>query len=220
MKRETKTNIILTALLFAVFAIFTVMVKTVDVAAIGPEGSKVGFASLNGMIRDGIGVHNFWYTLTKLLGVVAILIAAFFGVIGAMQLIKGKSLKAVEWDIYALGITYVITIAFYALFEKLIINYRPIIKDAEEGLEASYPSSHTMLIIVVLGTALIEVGSRIKDEKLAMIIKIVLGVLIAVTVIGRLICGVHWFTDIVGGMILGAALISLYLTLKGLNVLK
>ena len=217
MKKETKTNMILTALLFVVFIVFTLLVKTVDVAAIGPEGSKVGFSSLNGFIHNALGVHEFWYTLTKLFGVVAILIAAFFGVIGAMQLIKGKSLKAVEWDIYALGITYVATIAFYALFEKLIINYRPVIKDAEEGLEASYPSSHTMLIIVVLGTAIVEIAARIKDEKIARIVKIVLTVIIAVTVIGRLICGVHWFTDIIGGMILGAALISLYMTLKDLK---
>lgn len=215
MNRETKTNIIYTALLFAVFAVFTILVKTVDVQAIGPEGSKVGFASLNGFIRDALGVHEFWYKLTKLFGIVAILVAAFFGFIGLMQLIQGKSLKNVEMDIWALGITYVVTIAFYALFEKLIINYRPIIKDAEEGLEASYPSSHTMLIIVVLGTAIIEIGNRIRDEKIARIIRTVLGIIIAVTVIGRLICGVHWFTDIIAGMILGATLISLYITLKG-----
>ena len=215
MNKETKTNAIYTALLFVVFIIFTILVKTVDVAAIGPEGSKVGFAAVNGAVRDAIGIHEFWYKLTEAFGIVAILVAAFFGVIGLMQLIKGKSLKAVESDIYALGATYVATIVFYALFEKLVINYRPIIQDVEEGLEASFPSSHTMLIIVVLGTAIIEVTNRIKDVKTSMIIKIVLGIIIALTIVGRLICGVHWFTDIVAGMILGAALISLYMTLRG-----
>jgi len=216
MTKQTKTNLLLTILLFGVFAIFTVLVKTVDVQAIGPEGSSVGFATLNGAIAQALPFNEFWYKITKILGVTPFLAAAFFGLLGLLQLIQGKSLKAVDADIYALAISYAATVVFYVFFEKVIINYRPIIKDVEEGLEASYPSSHTLLIIAIIGTALIEISNRIKDEKVCLIVRIVLALIIVVTVIGRLISGVHWFTDIVAGMILGATIISLFLFLEGL----
>lgn len=214
MSKEKKQNLILTVLMFVVFGAYTALIKTVDVAAIGPEGSKVGFASINAAVRDGIGVHEVWYKLTEVFGIIAILVAVFFAFVGLLQLIKGKSLKAVSWDIYSLAITYVATGAFYVLFEKLVINYRPIIVDVEEGLEASFPSSHTMLIIAILGTAIVEVDSLFKNEKLSQIIKIVMAVIIALTVVGRLVSGVHWLTDIVGGMILGGALVSLFMFLR------
>lgn len=211
--KENKSNIINTAILFLVFILFTVTVKFFDVASIGPEGSEVGFAKLNGAVHAAIGVNMIWYDITKVLGIIALFTVAFFALLALVELIKGKSFKAVDSDLYALAITYVGIGAAYVLFEKLVINYRPIIADEAEGLEASYPSTHSMLIVALLGVTIFQVIKRISDVTLRRILCFVLGLMIAITVIGRLLSGVHWTTDIIGGMVLGAAFISLYVTL-------
>ena len=108
-----------------------------------------------------------------------------------------------------MGFTYVVTALFYLLFEILVINYRPILEDGE--LEASYPSSHTMLAVSVFGSAAVYAVYRIKDDLLKKAVVIVSIILAAGMALGRLISGVHWFTDILGGVLLGCAIISLYM---------
>jgi len=44
----------------------------------------------------------------------------------------------------------------------------------------------------------------------AIAVKIVLGLIIALTVVGRLASGVHWFSDIVGAVLISAALLCLF----------
>ena len=190
------------------FVIFTVLLKFIDVQAIGPEGSLIGFATINGAVHAFFGEMPFWYKITQLLGVVAIAVAGAFAVIGFIQLIKRKSLIQVDRYILALGVVYIVVIILYVLFEKLAINYRPIISD--EGLEASYPSTHTMLILTILGTARFAIRRLITNTKIEKILEIVLLCLMIITVVGRLICGVHWFTDIIGGILISSALVSFY----------
>lgn len=119
MKKKVEKNFIVTGLLFLLFVLFTIVVSTVDVRPIGPEGSKV-------------------------------------------------------------------------------------------GLEPSFPSSHTMLVLCIMGTAMVQFHWLIQNKVIRMILDILSGIVIVVTVGGRLVSGVHWFTDIVGGMLLGAAFIMLY----------
>ena len=194
----------------SLFVFFSLWIRLFDVQPVGPEGSKIGFASLNVAVHEFFGMHLFWYKLTQLLGVAAIAVAAVFAVVGFIQLIQRKSLLKVDKKILMLGVIYILVILLYVLFEKVPFNYRPVILDPAEGLEPSYPSTHTMIILTIFGTAVSVIGDYIKNEKLVLILKIVSLVIMAVTIIGRLICGVHWFTDIAGGVIISLFFINLF----------
>ena len=210
MKKKVEKNFIVTGLLFLLFVLFTIVVSTVDVRPIGPEGSKVGLATINDGVLRVLGVHLIWYAITDWLGIVAILTAFGFALVGLIQLVKRKSLLRVDASIIILGVYYVIVIAAYAFFEMFVINYRPIIIEESVGLEPSFPSSHTMLVLCIMGTAMVQFHWLIQNKVIRMILDILSGIVIVVTVGGRLVSGVHWFTDIVGGMLLGAAFIMLY----------
>ena len=207
---KVKSSFIVTGLLFLLFVLFTVVVSTVDVRPIGPEGSEVGLATLNGFVFQKLGVHMIWYSITDRLGVVALLTAFCFVIIELIQIVNKKSLLKVDIRIILLGIYYVIVIAAYVFFEIFIINYRPIILEESVGLEASYPSSHTMLVICIMGSANVLFQQMIQNKMIRVIMNALSVLVIVVTAVGRMISGVHWFTDIVGGMLLGITMIQLY----------
>ena len=193
------------------FIIFTILVKVIDVQALGTQGSLIGFASLNLSVNQLLGTNHFCYLITQLFGLLAIFLAAVFAVMGFVQLIKRKSLLKVDHEILMVGIVYAIVIILYVLFEKLAINYRPVV--LEDGLEASYPSTHTMLILTILGTALPLAGRYISNPKIALLAKLLCIVIMWLTVVCRLLSGVHWFTDIIGGVLISLCLISLFKSL-------
>lgn len=209
MKSNTKVNIIITSCLFLAFIVFTILVKVVDVQSVGPNGSEVGFASVNEAVFKVFGYNQTLYDATEILGLVTFLIIGFFAVLGLYQLIKGKSIKKVDYKILVLGCFYVIVLLFYVLFEIIVINHRPVLIDGE--LEASYPSSHTMLSICVVTSAIVVLSEMLENRKALRLTIVVIGyALIAFTVAGRLLSGVHWFTDIVGAMLLSFALVMLF----------
>ena len=209
---NVRKNYLITGVLFILFAVFTVLVTKVDVKPIGLEGTEIGFAGINEAVRDSLSYNEMWYTITKITGMIAILVAALFGLLGLAQLIRRKSFAQVDKDIYALAITYVLVIAFYVLFEKMAINFRPV--DLGDVLEASFPSTHSMLVLSIMGTAMIQFHRRLKDSRIRMAAEIISALLIVITVVGRLLSGVHWFTDIIGGIILGTAFIMLYYSME------
>lgn len=192
------------------FIFFSLLVRVIDVQPVGPEASNIGFAGLNTAVHEFFGMHLFWYKLTQLLGVAAIAVAGLFAVVGLVQLIQRKNLFKVDKKILMLGVIYILLILLYALFEKVPFNYRPVILNPAEGLEPSYPSTHTMLILTIFGTAVAVLGDYIKNAKLVLLLKIVCLVIMALTIVGRLVCGVHWFTDIAGGVIISLFFINLY----------
>lgn len=208
MSEKCKDGLLVSTILFVGFVAFTFCATKVDVASIGIDGSRVGFSTLNGAFRDAVGFSNLFYVISKILGYLAFPVIALFAFLGILQLVKGKSLKKVDMDIYALGIFYVLTGVAYFLFNKIVINYRPL--DMGEGPEPSYPSSHTMLGICVFFTAAMQFKTRIKNEKIRTIAVIASYVMMVLLVLTRMLSGVHWLTDIVGGVILSAFLISLY----------
>jgi undecaprenyl-diphosphatase len=178
------------------------------VAAIGPQGSEVGFASFNGFVHSLTGVHMWLYTVTDWLGLVPIAVALGFGILGLCQWIKRKSLLRVDRSILALGIFYVAVMATYVLFEFVVINYRPVLIDGH--LEASYPSSTTMLTLCVMPTAAMQLQVRIKSKPFRISAVTLISVFTAFMVLGRLVCGVHWASDIIGGVLLSASLVAGY----------
>lgn len=196
--------------LLALFVLLIIAVKTVDVQAIGPEGSSIGLATINQAVHQRTGVQMGWYELTQQLGKACIVIVSCFALLGLYQLLRRKSLKRVDADLWALAALYVLLAAAYVLFEKAVVNYRPVILPDETHLSPSFPSSHTMLAVCLIASGLMQAERRISSQTLLFVLD-VLGVLgMIVMSVGRLASGVHWLTDIAGGVLLGAALSLLY----------
>ena len=208
MEKKNKKRLVLGAILVVAFVLWTILVCFVDVRAIGPEGSSVGFAALNGFVHELTGVNWLLYTVTDWLGIVPIAVALGFAILGLVQLIKRKSLWKVDHSILALGVFYIVVMAAYIFFEVVVINYRPTLIDGY--LEASYPSSTTMLVMCVMPTAAMQLNVRIKNTVLRRCAIITIVAFTAFMVIGRLVSGVHWITDIIGGALLSAGLVTMY----------
>lgn len=208
MKRINRKKLCVSLLLMTVFILWTLAVNFVDVKAIGPRQSSVGFSELNGFVHNITGVNINLYNITDWLGLVPIAVALSFALFGLIQWIRRKKLLKVDYSILALGVFYIVVMSVYILFENIVINYRPVLISG--CLEASYPSSTTLIVLTVMPTALIELNNRIKNKTLKNCVALAICGFICFMVIGRLLSGVHWFTDIIGGLLLSAALVKLY----------
>ena len=209
MKMKRKKHLILGTVLLLCFIAFTLLVRIVDVQPIGPERTSVGFAVFNGWVHEGIGVHLWWCKLTDWLGLLFVTVGFGFAVVGAVQLFKRHNIGKVDREILWLGVLYIVMGMCYILFEKFPVNYRPIILD--NSLKSSYPSSHTILSLCVMLTATLQFERLLRGKKrLRRWTESACVILLIVTVMGRVIAGVHWATDILGGMLLALALVELY----------
>ena len=191
-------------------ALLVVLVRRVDVAPIGPEGTRVGLSHLNRFVFGLFGVHLPWYDVTDWLGAAAILTACLFAAAGLVQMIRRRSLLRVDRELLCLGGLYLSVIGLYILFEKAVVNYRPIVMPGAAHPEASFPSSHTMLVCVVMGSAMTMAGIYVKGKTLRRAARGICAAVIGITVAGRLVSGVHWFTDILGGLLISAVLLELF----------
>lgn len=212
---KNKKNILICVLLVLISIIYTLLVKYVDTSTIGPNGSVVGFSSLNSFVFNLTGNNMTLYKITEILGIIPILIALMYAIIGLIQVIDRKSLK-VDKELIALGILYIIVILIYVFFEKCIINYRPVLIDGI--LEASYPSSHTLLSICICGSALLINKYLFNNKKIYKYINIISIISMILIVLGRLLSGVHWASDIIGSIIISITLLKIletyYLSIK------
>ena len=208
MKKNGKITLFSGVIFNSLFIVWTFLITTVDVKSVGVNGTDIGFATINTWFHNLIGVNMTLYTITDWLGLVPVFICMIFGVVGLIQLIKRKSLLKVDFDIVVLGVYYVFVVFAYLLFEMLPINYRPILING--FMEASYPSSTTLLVLSVMPTLVFQVQRRTKNEKIKLIINIVTVVFSLFMVIGRLVSGVHWVTDIIGSCLLSAGLFYIY----------
>lgn len=208
MKKKFKNKLFLGIGLIIAFVIWTLLVKTVDVSPIGPRTSSVGFATVNGFVHSLTGVNMSLYTVTDWLGLVPIGVAFCFAVFGLVQWIKRKHILKVDFSILALGAFYLVVIAVYILFEFVVVNYRPVLINGY--LEVSYPSSTTMLVLCVMPSAMMELSLRIKNNILKRSVNLLFSLFTAFMVIGRLVSGVHWISDIIGGGLFSAGVVAIY----------
>ena len=208
MKKNDMKRLYPGILLLVLFVLWTLAVKTVDVVPAGETATMVGFAALNGWFHGLTGVHMALYDLTDLLSVIPLGVCGLFGLLGAAQLIRRRSLRKVDRDILLLGIYYVVVIGAFFLFEVFPVNFRPIF--IEGKLEASYPSSTTLLVLSVMPTLVFQADRRCKGVGLKWAVRILTAAFSCFMVVSRLVCGVHWLTDIVGGLVLSTGLFLLY----------
>ena len=220
MKKKNRRYLYLSVSMLTAFVLWTVAVQFIDVRIIGPNGSSVGFATINGFVHKLTGVHMSLYNVTDWLGLVPIFVSMGFALLGFAQWIKRKHLSKVDYSIFVLGGFYIAVMAVYVLFEMITVNYRPVLINGI--LEKSYPSSTALIVMCVMPTAIMQFNSRIKNTVLKKTMSFLITAFIVFMVIGRLVSGIHWFTDIIGGALLSAGLVALYryaisLNLKGLK---
>ena len=208
MENKGKKQLFGGVILFCVFVLFTLSLKFANLKDIGVNGETVAYAFINKGVRDFFGVNMTLYHITDWLGVAAIVIAFFFAVLGLIQWIKRKNILKVDSDLLILGVFYIFVFAFYVFFEYTVINHRPILINGY--LESSYPSSTTLLFITVMPTARLQFKSRIKNTVLKNTVSVICILVTVFAVMGRLISGVHWFTDILGSILLSSSLVLLY----------
>lgn len=217
MRQKGKRRLLAGAILLVGFVLWTLLIRTVDVRAIGPQDTVVGFAALNRWFHRLTGVHMAIYTVTDWLGLVPIAVCAAFGAMGLIQWIRRGRLFGVDRDIRLLGVYYILVIAGYLLFEMVPVNYRPVLIDGY--LEASYPSSTTLLVLSVMPTLAFQANRRAKNVAVRRALVGFSALFAAFMVAGRTVAGVHWLTDILGAALLSAGLYLLYaggvLTLEG-----
>ena len=195
-------------LLLIIFCIYTLAVKFIGREPIGPNESKVGFAGLNKWFRDLVNYNSAWYSISKFFGILVILTAVMFGLLGLIELIRRKNLWSVDMNYISLGFFYVVVAIVYFFFEIVAVNYRPVMTG--DVLEASYPSTHTMLAICVMGSAMLQSGRLIRDTNKRFIFNFAAFFIAFMTVLARAMSGVHWITDIIGGLLLSFGMVLMY----------
>lgn len=218
MKKLNKKALFIGISFLTTFIIWTILVCYIDVKKIGPQDSSVGFASINKYVHNITGSNLLLYEITDWLGLVPIFVAFGFAIFGLIQWIKRKKFLKVDLDILFLGLFYIITILAYILFETIVINYRPILING--FLESSYPSSTTLLVACVMPSAIIQFKSRIKNKVLKTFLITALWSFVIFMVLGRLISGVHWLTDIIGSLLFSVGIILIYYSTINLKFKK
>ena len=207
---DIKKNFIICSLLIVLAILYTILVKTVDLSAIGPNNSIVGFSTINNFFFSQTGENKIWYYITEILAIIPLFMAFSYALIGLKQLIKKKNLLKIDKELLGLAVFYIIVISVYIFFEIFVVNYRPILIDNE--LEASYPSSHTLIALCLCGSSILINNKLYSKYPITKIINPILTITMIILIIGRLLSGVHWFTDILGGVIIASALLYCYYT--------
>ena len=206
MNKEKKTA----AVFGILFIVLIILLKTVDVAPVGPEGTDVGLSSLNLALREASKADGPWYKISSILGYLAILAGLIFPAAALAQAVRRKSVQKLDRELKAMILLDAALAFVYVLFEVVIVNYRPVIMEGEVHPEASFPSSHTMLACVILGSITMVLDKYIKNIGLRYFLKVLCVLLAAVIVITRFLSGVHWFTDIIGALLISGCLLGLF----------
>ncbi len=208
MKKNALPSLLRSLLYLTLFVLWTFAIQTLDVQPIGPNGSSVGFAALNSAFHRLTGIRMNLYIITDWLSLLPVFIMMFFAAVGLSQLIRRRRILKVDADILLLGLFYLTIFGFYLLFEEFPVNYRPVLIDGY--LEVSYPSSTTLLVLTVMSSSSLQIRLRIKSLPLRKVLITFIALFSILMVLGRTISGVHWLSDIIGGILLSAGLTGMY----------
>ena len=190
------------------YVVFTITLLFIDRQQVGPNAGIVGYASINAWFHNLTGVNMLLYDITDYGGIPPIIMGIGFGVLGLVEWIKRRSIRKVDNVLLILGAFYIVVFLVYILFEFMVINRRPILINGFH--EASYPSSTTFLSITFMLSAIIPIKKYTKKKSLKNVLIAFVYAYMLFLVIGRLISGVHWLTDIIGSIIIGLGLVFLY----------
>ena len=216
MTKNSWKNFIITAGMAVLFILFTLAIEFIDVTTIW--GEEIGFASVNLPVHKGLQTSETFSFISDILGLVSIAFGAGLVIMGLVQLIKRKSIKKVDKEISIAGIVFVLMAGCYLFFEVVVVNCRPVLVDGE--LEASYPSSHTLLSVVICVITIIYLLRKVDNKKISLPLTVGVGVIGFMQVITRTLSGMHWLTDIIGAVLLASVLVLLYYSCITLEITK
>ena len=199
LTKKQKIWLILGIVSFVSFIIFTLLVAFVDV-------DQVGLSKINHFFWQHCGKHEIWERITDYLGYVLILVLVGILAWQIWQWIQRKSLRRIDRNLLLFDFVCVTLVVVYFFFEIVVVNYRPLLDHGEA--KASYPSSHVMLFATILPLLIWQVWHYLKSKPLCIVLTVIISVILIIGVVGRLFSGVHWFTDILGGVIIGCILNS------------
>ena len=197
------------------FCLLIVLLKSIDVTNAGPQGTAIGLSGINTAVHGWTGLNMAWYRITSILGYLVIAAAGILMLYSLYRAFRMKGQDHTARSLICLFILYLATAVLYVFFEKTVINWRPEILPGTTEPEASFPSTHTMLAIAVMGSAATLLPAMIKNRHLRIAAQSAAVTIMVLTVIGRLLSGVHWLTDILGGILLGAALVFAFRAVIG-----
>lgn len=193
-----KKYLALAFLSVALFIVLTLSLILFDVGGIGPRESRIGLSTINLFFFRLFVVNDWLNVVSDIFAILAVLVIVFFAGYGFYQLIKRKSLKKVDADLYLLAVVYFFMVVVYLFFEFVVINYRPILVDGI--LEPSFPSTHSLLVFTVFGTAIFEIKEKITKESVKKYLIVTAITIMVLAFIVRVASGYHWFTDVLASL--------------------
>lgn len=203
-----KKKLYLGILFICLFALWTASLVFIDREAIGPNSSVVGYATVNKWFYGLTGVNWNLYHITDWGAIVPIILGFSLGILGLIQWIKRKLISKVDKELIILGIFYLVVFLVYLSFEFIVINRRPVLINGY--LEASYPSSTTFLSITFMLSFIVPIKKYIISPRLRFALITLSYIYMVFLVIGRLLSGVHWITDIIGAVFISIGLLEIY----------
>ena len=179
---------VLSGALLLVILLMIVALKKVNVGKNG--GADIGLSSINLAIFNSVGANKAMDIISIIILGLAQAMAVGFAVLGLIQVIKRKKLESLDTSIKALALVYVITGWIYLIFEYiLVVNYRP--TTGVISTSPSFPSTHTMVILMVFLTGITVLEGIIKNKKILYSVEIGCGVLGVAAIVTRILS--HYF---------------------------
>jgi len=207
-----KKNLTVAISLGILFVALTLSLLFIDVKVINETDKEIGLAFIN-KLSNNVSYNEFLDKISDIFMILSIGFILFLAIKGLVQLVKRKNILKVDKEILVFGGVVVLMAVLWITFDRLfIINYRPILIDGE--LEASYPSTHIMIVTFTMLSSIDLLIKYIQNKKIRYTSSVTVWLCIGLTIVLRFASGMHWISDCLGGFILGAILYYVYFYIK------